>query len=174
MCVCVCVCVGVCVCVSYRFSLLLTQLCAAARIGFSRTVSLEGSNSSHNAVQMSLSLSLSLPWPLDPARTNTHYGNTGKSCDIATGYSREALKTWKRSLSLSLSLSLLSFCSFWSPLCLDGKIHRRSGFVIWRSLPPTLSLSLCFFLSFFPSWTAYSFNYHEVMSLSLLCPLSHV
>lgn len=166
-------CVYLCVCVSYRFSLLLPQLCSAARMGFSRPVSLEGSNSSHNAVQMSLSRSLFLPWPLNPARTNTHYHNTGKSCDIATGYSCEALKTWS-ALSLFLSLSPVILFILVPPSVLVAKTHRRSSFVIWRSLPPTLSLSLFFFLPFFPSWPAYSFNYHEVMSLSLLFPLSHV
>lgn len=92
-----------------------------------------------------LSLSLSLTTEPNPAQTliTTILENHEISPqDIPVRLSK---------LESSLSLSCHSVHSGPS-LCLGGKnTHRRSGFVIWRSLPPTLSLSLCFFLSFFPS-----------------------
>lgn len=152
------------ICVSHRFP--LPQLCTPAWLGLSRPILQELSQCSTD-VSLSLSPSLSLPWPLNQTRTNTHYRNTGKSWDLATGYSCEALKTWK------LSLSCHSVHSGPS-LCLGGKnTHRRSGFVMITAAL-SLFLSLCLFLTFFPSWPAYSFNYHEVISLSLPLSFTHV
>lgn len=84
---------------------------------------------------MSLSHSLSLALTALTTEPNSHKHSLPQYWKIMGSHHRIFL--WGS--QILKALSLLSFCSFW-PLRLGGKnTHRRSGFVIWRSLPPTLS-----------------------------------
>lgn len=131
-----------CVYVPYRFSLLLPQLCAAARMGFSRPVSLEGSNSSHNAVQMSLSLSL-FALTTEP---NSHKHSLPQYWKIMR-YRHRIFLRGSQNLK-ALSLSLLSFCSFWSlPLSWWQK-HTQEEWLCYLEITAAHSISISLLFSF--------------------------